>query len=143
MPFRERTAWLSLTAIALTFLPYILYVSRLPTLDAPLPNFPLMKLFALAMGGQAIMVTIGQITLRLQHREDAKAKPDERDRAIVRRSMVAAYYTLMVGTILAAIYLPFERSGWALVNAGALAVTVAETVRCIIVVVSYRRGWND
>jgi hypothetical protein len=143
MPYRERTAWLSLIAMAVTFGPYVVYVSGLPTLDAPLPNFPMMKLFALAMGGQAILIVIGQIVLRLRHREDARARPDERDRAIDRRSIRAAYYVMIVGMIMVGIIMPFERHGWAIVNAAALAITVAESVRCIIAIISYRRGWND
>ena len=142
MPFRERQAWLSLTAMLLTFWPFVFHASNDPLLEAPLPNFPMMMQFALVMGGQAVMQIIGQIYLRLRYREDARAKPDERDRAIDRRSMVAAYITLMVGVILLMI-MQFERKGWALVIAAALAITVAETLRCIIAVVSYRRGWNE
>jgi hypothetical protein len=143
MPYRERFAWLSLVAMAVTFGPYIVYVAGLPTLDAPLPNFPMMKLFALTILVQAAMLIAGQTWFRLRYREDARARPDERDRAIDRRSIRAAYYVLVVAVILVGMILPFVRSGWALVNAAALSVTVAEIVRCTIAVISYRRGWNE
>lgn len=142
MPLREKFAWLSLISMAVTFLPFVLYVHDLPLLDAPLPNFPMMKLFAVTMSIQAAIMIVGQIWLRLANREEARAKPDERDRAIDRRSVLGAYWVMIVGMI-AVMIMTFERHGWALVIAAALAITVAESTRCMIAIVSYRRGWND
>ncbi|MDB5431711.1 MAG: hypothetical protein JWP35_2827 [Caulobacter sp.] len=143
MPFREKFAWLSLISMAITFLPFVLYVDGKPALDAPMPNFAMMKLFAAVMLTQAAIIIIGQIWLRLANREDARAKPDERDRAIDRRSIRGAYYVMIFGMIML-MFMPFERQGgWRLVIAAALAITVAESTRCIIAIVSYRRGWND
>lgn len=45
-------------------------------LDAPIPNFPMLKLFVITMSTPAAIIIVGQIWVRLANREDARAKPD-------------------------------------------------------------------
>jgi hypothetical protein len=94
VPYREKTAWLALIAMA--------------------------------------------ITLKRTSPQDAGAPPDERDRAIMRRSISFDYYVLIAGMIVVGCIMPFSFTGWAIINAALLMLVVAEVVHYSAVVVSYR-----
>lgn len=68
---------------------------------------------------------------------------DERDRAIARRSLSAACYTLLTGMVLVGIWMPFTSRGWTIVNAAIAMIVLAELVHYAVAVWSYRRGWHD
>jgi hypothetical protein len=71
-----------------------------------------------------------------------RARPDERDRAIDRRAAAAAYYLLMVEAIVVGIVMPFSREGWSIINATLFVIIVAECLRQVVIIHSYRGGWN-
>jgi len=91
---------------------------------------------------QAIVVAIVSAVLGIQARREAQAKPDERDRAIARRGASVAYFVLMVGMILVGVVMPFGDPRWKITNAALLSLVIAEAVRYILVILSYRRGWH-
>lgn len=138
MSYREKIAWLSLAIIALTTGPYFIHVARSAPPDA-VPNLPLLGLLALALGGQGVLTGIGRLWLRLRSPREERAW-DERDRAIERRATGLAYGVLIAGAIVAGCVLPFERGGWAIVNAAVLAIVLAEAVRNGAVAWAYRRA---
>ena len=139
MSYREKIAWLSLFAIAVTFVPYfgLMASGTLPL--RPMPDLARLGYFALTTIVQVILLVIGHIALRLTSPEDARAPADERDSAITRQSISAAYYVLMTGMIVVGCVMPFLDAGWAIVNGTIFMIVVAEVVRYGIVVVSYRR----
>ncbi len=139
MPYREKAAWLSLFAIAITYGPYFIYVAHDPDPNAALPNLRLMAVFALAAGVQAVIQIAGRILLRVTSGEDARTPADERDLIIERRSIGAAYYVLMAGMILVGCVMPFTNVGWSIVNTAIALITAAELVHYGIAVVCYRR----
>jgi len=143
MPYREKVAWLSLVAIAVTFGPYFAMLALAPPPEAPLPNLRLMRLFGATVVAQALILGAGHLVFRLRAPDDARAPADERDRAIERRSVRVAYYVLITGIILVGCIMPFNAIGWTLVNAAVAAIVVAELVHYGIAVWSYRRGWHD
>ncbi len=65
--------------------------------------------------------------------------PDERDRAIMRRSISSAYYVLIAGMIVVGCVMSFSSSGWAIINAALVIIVAAEVIHYAIVVLSYRR----
>ncbi len=138
MPYKEKVAWLSLIAMALTFGPYFTLAALSPPGDA-LPNFRQLGLYAVAAIVQLLILGAGHLYLRFKSPEDARAPSDERDRAITQRSTTFAYYVLMAGMILVGGIMPFLFSGWAIVNAAIFMMAAAEVVNHSLVVVSYRR----
>jgi MFS family permease len=102
----------------------------------------MLELFGAVTVLQAIAVAIATAVLAALSSDEARAKPDERDRAVAQRGASIAYFVLMVGVITVGVVMPFHNSGWRLTNAALFALVLAETVRYLTVVVSYRRGWG-
>lgn len=139
MPYREKTAWLALIALALAFGSYFTFVAASAPWGAALPNLRQLGLFAVAALGQLLIVGVGQLYLRRRAPQEARTPPDERDRAIMRRSLSSAYYVLLAGMILVGCVMPFNSRGWTIINAAVAMIVAAEVVRNGAVVVSYRR----
>ena len=138
MPYREKTAWLYLTAMAVTYGPYFVITALHPPGDA-LPNLRQLQLFALTAVTHALLVAIGQSVIFLQNREEARLPLDERDRAIHHRSRTYGYYTLLAGMILVGCFMPIQHRGWTIVNGALFMIVVAESVQNGMVAGSYRR----
>ena len=138
MAWREKIAWMTLAAMALA---YGIYFSLASSPGRSTTD--MLLLFGGVTTLQVVGVTVASVVLALASGADARARPDERDRAIGRRAAGAAYFVLMVGMILVGVVMPFgPASGWRIANAALLALVVAEAARHIIVVASYRRGWH-
>jgi len=137
VPYREKTAWLSLIAMAVTFGPYFI-IMAVEARPGALPGLRQLGLFAAAAILQALILGLGHLYLRRSSPEDARIPPDERDRAILNRSLRFAYSVLMVGMIVVGCVMPFNSSGWAIINAALLAIIAAEVVHHGVIVSSYR-----
>src|SRR6202035_5357461 len=111
MPYREKTAWLSLAAIVIAFTPYFAIAAASPPRPG-LPNVHQLGLFATVVIAQAIILVIGHIYLAIRGPQEARTPPDERDRAIASRSISAAYYLLIAGMIVVGCVMPFTSGGW-------------------------------
>ena len=139
MPYREKTAWLSLFAIIITFGPYFAIVA-LRTLPAePMPHLHQLGLFAITAIVQMLILAAGHLFLRTGSGPEASMPLDERDQAIMRRSVSSAYYVLIAGMILVGCVMPFNSSGWTIINAALFMIILAELVHYGVVVISYRR----
>ena len=139
MSHREKVAWLSLIAMAVTFVPYFALMASGTLPLRPMPDLTRMGYFALTTIVQAILLVAGHVALRLTAPDDARAPADERDSAIARKSVSAAYYVLMVGMIVVGCVMPFLHKGWDIVNAAIFMIVLAEVVHYGIAAVSYRR----
>lgn len=139
MSHRERVAWLSLIAMALTFGPYFILTAIDPPMEA-LPDLSALARLAITTVSQAALLGAGYLFLRYRFPEDAAAPADERDRAIGHRSLHTAYIVLIVGMILVGCVMPFHSSGWELINAAVFMIVVAEVVHNGAAVWGYRRG---
>jgi hypothetical protein len=139
MPYREKIAWLSLLAMAVTFGPYFTMTAThlLPT--EPLPNLRQLGVFAVTAIAQMLILGVGHLYLRSKSKQEASMPLDERDQAIMRRSISYAYYVLIGGMILVGCVMPFQSSGWSIVNAALFMIVAAEVVHYGVVVFSYRR----
>jgi hypothetical protein len=138
VPYREKTAWLSLIAMTVTFGPYFTFVA-LRSLPEALPNLRQLELFAAAAIAQMLILGAGRLYIRRGSPEDARTPPDERDRAITSRSISSAYYVLIAGMIVVGCVMPFSSSGWSIINAALVMIVAAEVVHYGVVVLSYRR----
>lgn len=135
MPYQEKIAWLSLVAMAVTYGPYFAIAGS--DTDGG-PGLRLLLLFGIAASTHAVLTGIGRWYLRRKAPLDARTPPDERDRAIDRRSVAFAYGVLMAGMILVGVVMPFNSGGWAITNAALFSLIVAEVVRDASTVTSYR-----
>jgi hypothetical protein len=141
MAFREKMAWLTLGTMLVAYGVYFGLVGpaagfgRHDLLDVVWSFGPVALAHAAAMA-------IGSIAIVLTSTKEARAPADERDRAIVRRGSTIGYYVLLVGTLHVGVVMPFTEPSWKIVNAGLLAVVLAEVVRDGVILLSYRRGWH-
>lgn len=138
MSYREKVAWLSLLAMAVTFGPYFTITALNPP-DATLPNFAQMKLLAITTITQVIILAIGHLVLRSRSPEEARAPLDERDLVIKQRSVSAAYYFLIGGMILVGCIMPFTDTGWRIVNSALFMIVLSLVLHDGLIVLAYRR----
>lgn len=139
MPYREKTAWLSLIAMVVTFGPYFTLISKHAFPSRGLPDLHQLGLLAVVVIAQVVLMGVGHLYLRLGAAQDARMPLDERDQTIMRRSVSSAYYVLIVGMILVGCVMPFNSSGWSIINAALFMIVAAEMVHYGVVVFSYRR----
>lgn len=135
MAWREKQAWLALSVMVVAYGAYFSLVtaSEQSMLD-------MLLLFGGVAIAQAVVMIVGSTLLAVQAGKEARAKADERDRAIDRRGTRIAYFVLLTGMIVVGVVMPFSKQGWQISNAALLALVAAEIVRYGIVVASYRRG---
>jgi hypothetical protein len=141
MTFHEKSRWIALLANLAVWGWYFITIARALAAGAPDAR----GLIALAIP-VTIVITIIHI---VAHAAVAIAKPseartdlDERERAIARRATAAAYHVLSVGIVMALAASLYYWTAFVAVNAVLLAFIVAESVRYLIEIVSYRRGWH-
>ena len=141
MPFREKTAWLTLTTMIAAYALYF-YLIGDPAHHGRPPLLDIILIFGAIAVGQALVVIVGSILLAVSSLGDARAPADERDRAIARRGASTGYYVLLIAVTLTGVVLPFSQAPWKVVNATLAAIVVAEVTRNAVVLLSYRRGWH-
>src|SRR4051794_40962531 len=139
VPYREKTAWLSLIAMAAAFGPYFTFVKASSSAGDAMPDLRQLGLFAVAAIVQMLILGAGHLYLGHGSPQERRTPPDERDRAIMRRSISYAYYVLIAGMILVGCVMPFNSSGWTIINAALFMIVAAEVVHYGVVVLSYRR----
>jgi hypothetical protein len=138
MSYREKIAWLSLTAMAVAYVPYFLLVSRAPASWEPFPHLHPLGLFAGVSILRVVILGAGYLYLRLSSTLVERPPLDERDRAIEHRSISAAYHVLMAGMILVGCFMPFNSREWTIVNAAIFWIVAAEVVRYGVAAATYR-----
>jgi len=137
MAYRERVAWLTVSAMLVTLVPFFA-LARSGRFDlSELPNGGLLVALAIATVAQVLIIGAGHLLLRF--RSDASEPPDERDRLIERRSTCWAYYVLIAGVVLVGVAMPFSSGGWQIILAALAAVLIAELVHYGLVIIGYRR----
>ncbi|MGH8158064.1 MAG: hypothetical protein ACREPQ_08080 [Rhodanobacter sp.] len=63
---------------------------------------------------------------------------DERDHAIDRLATRTAYFILLTGMIVVGVVMPFNKSGWEIVNAALFFIVLTEAIRSTLVVIACR-----
>jgi len=141
MVFREKIAWLSLAAMIVAYGIYFPLAEQAAARgEATTPH--LLVLLGGVLTVQALVVIVASIAMAIQSGRDANAPADERDRLIARRGAAIAYFVLMVGMVSVGCVMPFYDQGWEIINAALFALVIAEIVRYVVIVLSYRRGWH-
>jgi uncharacterized BrkB/YihY/UPF0761 family membrane protein len=141
MAFREKMAWLTLVTMVVAYAVYFGIVG-------PAVGFgenrmvDILWSFGLVATAHAIAVIVGAIFIAVTATKEARARADERDRAIARRGATIGYYVLILGMMVVGVVMPFSDPPWKIVNTALLAIVLAETVNNMVVLISYRRGWH-
>lgn len=138
MPYKEKIAWLTLLAMAVTFGPYFTLVALDTGPAADMPDLPSLWRLGITLAVQAVIVISGHIILKIRNRADARMPADERDLAISHRSMARAYYVLICGMILVGFVMPFDSAGWSLINAALFMIVLAEFTHYGSIIAGYR-----
>jgi hypothetical protein len=139
MPYREKSAWLYLIAMTVTYGPYFTLVSIGFLPSRPLPDVRQLALFGATTIIQLIILGAGHLILMRASSKEDRTPPDERDLAITRRSTTSAYNLLLGGMILVGCIMPFRSTGWSIVHAALFMIIAAEILRYTVMVFSYRR----
>lgn len=140
MPYREKLAWLMLGAMVVSFTAYFA-VAYSGSIEG-MPNLRLLAVYAAAMMFQLLILGVGRLFIARTSGKEARAKPDERDRAIAHRAGHRAYFVMMTGLVFTGVYLPFTEVGWHIVHAALLTYVISEIVRYWVVLSAYRKGWH-
>lgn len=139
MPYREKSAWLSLVAIAVTFTPYFMLVALRVAPGTAVPNLPRLKILAIILFVQVVVMIGGHAWLAIRTPEEAKAPLDERERAILHRATTYGYYALMTMAIMVGCVMPFSAGGWKIIDAMLFGIVLAELLKYAMVVWGFRR----
>jgi hypothetical protein len=139
MANHEKSAWLTLICMVVA---YTIYFSLVLSGHVGPRLLDILWPFGIITSIQAIVVIIGHVVLAITGGSEARAKPDERDRAIARRGAYAGYYVLLIGMIVVGVVMPFSDPAPKIVNTALLAIVLAESLRHVLVILSYRRGWH-
>ncbi len=138
MAYREKIAWLTLLCMVVA---YTIYFSLVLTGHVGPRLLDILWPFGIITSIRAVVVIIGHILLAMGDSPESR-KPDERDRAIARRGANAGYYILLIGMIVVGVVMPFSDPAPKIVNTALLTIVLAETLRHVLVILSYRRGWH-
>ncbi|GAB3792242.1 DUF2178 domain-containing protein [Dyella agri] len=132
----EKRAWLALWSQCPPYVVYFLIQAECPMW---LTTF-LERIACLAAVASvhAIAYLVGLMLLKRKERGE-ELLLDERDRAIDARATRVAYFVMLTGMIVVGVVMPFSDTGWKITNTALFAIVLAETVRYVLIVVSYRR----
>lgn len=142
MAYRERLAWIELVGMALAYGGYFIALALVDPEPGRIETLTYVALFGAATVLRLLILGTGWLTLRARMGSEARARPDERDRAIARRGAAIGYYVLLGLMLWVGVVLPLTDSGWAVANRALAAIIIAEIVRDAVIVLSYRRGWH-
>ena len=136
----EQFSWIWAIALIAILGPYFIFITVIQSAQSE-PTF-MFQLTALAAALILMVVVAGGATLIMKHRDRDRpnTQPDERDRLIELRSSKTSYYLLMAGMIIVGCVMPFNASGWEIVNSAVFAIAVAEVTGCLLTVRGFRRG---
>lgn len=132
----EKRAWLTLWSMCPVYLIYFaLRIGWPDFMTSLLERFGLLALIA-------SLHALGYIAglLVMKYRESGESLlEDERDHAIDRYAARIGYFILLTGIIVVGMVMPFNNSGWTLVNTALFFIVLTETVRNVLIVRGYRQ----
>ncbi len=138
MTYRERIAYLYLSAMLLCFGPYFIYVAFNPNFY-DFGIFDKIKILAPFAIANMIIVALGHLYFYKTIPKTERIAFDERDRDIDANATRIAYHTLIYCALFVGCYMPFFSSPWKIVNTTIFVVVIAETIRGLKIIMNYRK----
>lgn len=140
MSYQEKQAWVVFVPMVIAYTLYFgLLIGGHP---AATDRFAMLWLFGSIAGTQGLIVLAAMTWLWWQARKSPRPRTDERDRAIAARASTMAYGVLLTAMLLVGVVMPFTEPPMKIINTALLGVVLAETVRSLVILISYRRGWH-
>ena len=139
MSFREKTAWVTLCAILLVSL---LYVVHVPRLYQPHPGLYVLHSIGQCLAAFILIELVAYMVLRVRYPRDARTPKDEREQLIDLKALRIAAYVYFAGSFIAifvTIHLAYGGSGAVAVSV-LMAFVVAEIVNYAARISYYRLG---
>jgi hypothetical protein len=136
MSFREKSAWVTLTAILLVFLLYVLHAPHLTD-----PGLWEVHILLACIVAFVVIELVAYIVLRLRYSEDARTPKDERERLIDLKAIRLAARVYVIGSFLAVLFgLHLAHDGRAVGSLILVAFVIAEIVNYGARIYYYRSG---
>lgn len=132
----EKRAWLTLWSMCPVYCVYFVIQIWFPTLlPTMLDRFACLTVVA---STHAVGYVSGLLVMKRREAGEGLLE-DERDRAIDRHAARTAYFILLTGMIVVGMVMPFNKSGWEVVNTALLFIVLTEAIRNALIVIAYRR----
>jgi hypothetical protein len=135
MPFREKSAWISLVLIVLLFGTYFWRAFTEPLRGGQAVHWLLLIVVVFVVLEVALHIVVA-----IQAPRDARAPQDERERLIGLRATRIAYFTLMGGALLSIFSVHLGAGVRTVISCAFLSVVAAELVKFASQIVFFRRG---
>lgn len=139
MSFREKSAWITLVAILLVSLLFVLNLPP-PWSLAPQPNMSNVHVLLLSVTAFVIIEIVAHVVVALRAPRDAKAPRDERDRLIALKASSLAYYVCAVLSLVSAFLIHVGANQIGLAFCILASFVTSEAVNYGARIVYYRRG---
>jgi hypothetical protein len=136
MPFREKSAWITLVCMLATFGVFFFVLGH-GLIDHGMMSFHVLLMTIMAFVALQVVLHLANI---LMAPKDAKVPVDERERLIGLKAMRNAYLALMIGAIAVPATLHLGVDFHDLPYVALLALFIAEVVRAVSQIVYYRLG---
>ena len=137
MPSLEKRAWLTLCSMCPVYLVYFTIRLGFPDLlTSMLERFALLAIVATL---HAVGYLAGWLVMKRREAGETLLE-DERDHAIDHHAGRIAYFILLTGLIVVGMVMPFNKSGWQIVDAALFFIVLTETIRNALIVIGYRRS---
>ncbi len=139
MPFREKSAWISLVT---TLAVYAYYFWRVMDARAQ-GQAECAELFGLLVGCIVILIVwqvILHIIAAIWSPRDALARQDEREKLITLKATHIAFYVVVTGVLIAACGLMIGADGFIMANLLLFALVVGEIAKYASQIVYFRKG---
>ena len=137
MSFREKSAWVTLTAILLVFL---LYITHAPNVFGRDPGHWELHVVGVSILAFIVIEIVTHVVLYLRFPKDARTPKDERERLLDLKATRLAAYVFVLGTFVAIMMPHWGATGFAVTLYVVLAFVVAEVVNYTARIIYYRRG---
>lgn len=134
MPFREKSAWISLLASLAIYGFY--FVNLRGDADG-------VRLFGLLAGSMVLftlVIIVLTVVAAVLAPKDANAPADERDRLIALKAMSGAYFAVATGAVAGMGAAFYGASGFWIANLLFVSLVAAELLKSAMQIVLYRRG---
>jgi hypothetical protein len=138
MSFREKSAWVTLIAIVLMF---VLFLLHGPDIFGPDPSDWTLHAAAACFAAFIVIELIAHLVLYIHNPKDARTPKDEREHLIGLRATRIAAYVYVVGSFLAVLTTHHGATGRAVGFFMLLAFVVAEIVNYTARIFYFRRGF--
>ena len=135
MPFREKSAWITLVTVLLVFGAYFATL-----MTGWVRGWQTMLLLMICVIGLVVLQVALNIVAAVTAPRDARAPKDERERQIQWRSQSLGYYVLTVLTVGLLVPIHLGHSALDMFTFGLLNVVIATLVVAAAQIVMYRRG---